>query len=137
MASRGSAEVRRFREVALQRFEDAEVLLANSRTNGAMYLAGYAIECMLKALLLAHAPASQHPRILKSFRGKMGHDLEGLKRALQRKGITIPAQVVRRLASVNTWSTELRYLPGRRKWQEAKGILVVAEEIIAWAKGRL
>src|SRR4051812_32994130 len=42
--TRGTA----FREVARVRRADADVLLANQRYGGAIYLAGYAIECVLK-----------------------------------------------------------------------------------------
>ncbi len=37
-----------FREVARVRLEDAGVLLAQRRQGGAVYLAGYAVECLLK-----------------------------------------------------------------------------------------
>jgi hypothetical protein len=37
-----------YQEVARIRMEDANTLLANNRHNGAVYLAGYAIECQLK-----------------------------------------------------------------------------------------
>jgi len=43
------------RTVAQRRFDDAECLLQkgqNARANGAMYLAGFVIECLLKAKLL-------------------------------------------------------------------------------------
>jgi HEPN domain-containing protein len=132
-----SAEVRRFYQVALQRFEDAEILFHNDRTTGAIYMAGYAVECMLKALLLAHVPASRRAAVLGSFRGKVGHDLEGLRRALQKRKVSFPASVARRFTSVNTWSTDLRYVPGRKKWQEARAFLDAAAEVLQWVKGRL
>ncbi len=37
-----------YREVARLRLDDAETLLDRSRFNGAIYLAGYAVECHLK-----------------------------------------------------------------------------------------
>jgi hypothetical protein len=59
MAGRQSKDVRRFRVAALQRFEDAQILLDNDRATGAVYLAGYAVECLLKAVLLERTPASR------------------------------------------------------------------------------
>src|SRR5271157_4939437 len=40
-----------FRELAQCRLEEAEVLLRNRKFSGAYYLAGYSIECALKARL--------------------------------------------------------------------------------------
>ncbi len=37
-----------YREVAIHRLKDGAVLLQQGRYNGAIYLAGYAIECQLK-----------------------------------------------------------------------------------------
>jgi len=58
-----ASEVDRFLRVALQRLEDAEVLLTNRRTTGAIYMAGYAVECAMKGVLLAHVPRSNKKRL--------------------------------------------------------------------------
>ncbi len=42
------------KELATARLEDAKILLANSRYEGAFYLAGYAIELTLKAKICTH-----------------------------------------------------------------------------------
>lgn len=42
------------RQLAEDRALDAQVLLANGRWSGAYYLAGYAVECGLKAGVLVH-----------------------------------------------------------------------------------
>lgn len=47
------------RTVAARRFEDAKYLCdseRNARANGAIYLAGFVIECLLKAMLLEQYP---------------------------------------------------------------------------------
>lgn len=46
------------RQLAEDRILDAECLLAGGRWNGAYYLAGYAVECGLKACIMAHVEAS-------------------------------------------------------------------------------
>src|SRR5438876_2241073 len=115
MSALRSLEVRRFYQVAVQRMEDARVLLDGQRTTGAMYLAGYAAECALKALLLASVPLAQQSALVKSFRGRIWHDLAWLKRQLVGKGVNIPADPDRRLIRVSTWSTDLRYTAGREK----------------------
>src|SRR5438046_4802102 len=104
MATPAPIESRRFYRVAHQRFEDGEILFENNRTTGAMYLAGYAVECALKALLFTSIPPSQHARLLRSFSGKMGHDYEWLKGRLRANGVAIPAEAARRLRFVSSWT---------------------------------
>jgi hypothetical protein len=55
------------RTVAERRFDDAQALRKtrqNARANGAMYLGGFVIECLLKASLLERFPSLQgnHPK---------------------------------------------------------------------------
>ena len=53
MPSHQPKEVRRFHRAAARRFEEAQFLLTRGNyTTAAVYLAGYAVECMLKALIL-------------------------------------------------------------------------------------
>jgi hypothetical protein len=73
-----ASEARRFYRAAWQRFDDAGLLLAAGRTTGAVYLAGYTIECMLKALILASVASHRRENWLREFRGSQAHDLEWL-----------------------------------------------------------
>jgi HEPN domain-containing protein len=130
-------EVRRFHRVALQRFGDAEILQANDRTTGAMYLAGYAVECVLKALLLAHVPAGRHGRLVESFRGKIGHSFEWLAQELRRRGVRFPAEVLRSLRRVNSWSTDLRYNAGKQKLSETRAFLDATVQVVQWVERKL
>ena len=43
-------EARLYYRAAKQRFDDAQLLLGAGRTTAAIYLAGYTVECFLKAL---------------------------------------------------------------------------------------
>jgi hypothetical protein len=45
MALPKPVEARRYYRAAVQRFDDAQLLLEQSRTTGAVYLAGYTVEC--------------------------------------------------------------------------------------------
>ncbi len=72
-------EARSFYQSAKQRFENAEFLLEAERTTGAIYLAGYSVECMLKALILSTVPPDQRVERLASFRGARAHDFDWLK----------------------------------------------------------
>ncbi len=69
-------EARRFYRVAKERFDDALFLLAGGRTTGAVYFAGYAVECMLKALILSRLTGKARRTTAESFRGTKGHDFE-------------------------------------------------------------
>ncbi len=56
-------EARLFIRRPKQRAEDAELLLKAGRTTGAVYLAGYTVECFLKAL----SPRRRGPRLRKEL----------------------------------------------------------------------
>lgn len=137
MPRRNSPHVRRFHLVALQRFEDAEILLQNGRTNGAMYLGGYTVECMLKALLLSSVPVGSQNALMKSFRGSIAHNYDWLRNELRAKGIEFPAIVARQLLIVNSWSTELRYLAGTKKAREVQVFLNAAAQLLEWVERKL
>jgi HEPN domain-containing protein len=127
-------EALRFYRVAVQRYDDAGTLLKSGRTTGAMYLSGYTVECALKAVLLANRPVSQQHKLLDLFSGKTAHDLEWLKQKIQDSGIRIPADVVKYLARVNTWTTDLRYVAGAQAMRETETFLKATIEIIEWVE---
>jgi HEPN domain-containing protein len=105
-----AAKVRRvtedFATVARTRRGDAGVLHQNGRTQAALYMAGYAVECSLKALL-----EIQKKPIPRSSRGG-GHDLRTLWKSSGLRARDLGEQGERFVAF---WSTSLRYqteLPG-------------------------
>lgn len=65
-----------FQQIANERFIDAKALLAAGRYNGAYYLAGYAVECALKARIAKLTQAGDFPP--KTRDGYYIHDLEKL-----------------------------------------------------------
>ena len=133
-----SRGIKRFHRVALQRFGDARLLFEGGRNTAAIYLAGYAVECGLKALLLSSATASECQAIVDSFRGFDGHNLKTLKaRYIERSRVSFPKSVAGRLTYVNLWTTSLRYEPANASPREAKEFLGATGEIIEWIEGRL
>jgi HEPN domain-containing protein len=74
--ARLAKEPRRFLRAAEQRLHEAQFLLQNDYTTASVYLAGYAVECMLKVLILASEPQAHHPETITSFRGTHGHDFD-------------------------------------------------------------
>jgi len=138
MAVPSLKEARDYRRCAYQRYEDAEILLRANHTTGAVYLAGYGVECMLKALILSAAPVGQAEEMLRSFRGPKAHSFNHLKdQYIARGGSRIPHELSRDFTLVDFWSTDLRYEPSNMERNEARKFTVAAGTIIRWAEGRL
>lgn len=138
MAIPSSRNARLFYRAAQQRFEDAEFLLSGDRTTGTVYLAGYGVECILKALILSTVPQLQEQAVLAQFRGGRAHDFDWLLRLYrQNQSVAIPRSTREDLRRVTTWSTEMRYSPGTISLRDARGFLDSAANIIAWAEGRI
>ena len=138
MAIPTSHEARLYYRCAFQRHEDAQILLHADHTTGAVYLAGYAVECTLKALILSAMTPHDRDVMLRSFRGAKAHDYEWLRdRYLFNGGARFPRHVTEAFTLVNDWSTDLRYLPRTLKDEEASDYLSSAAIIMQWADGRL
>jgi HEPN domain-containing protein len=132
-------KARPFYRAAMQRIDDARFLLEKGeRTNAAVYLAGYSVECVLKALLISSLPATKHDKIIGEFRKRgQGHDFDWLKHKYQHAGgATFPATIQRSFITVSTWGTDLRYETGTIKRKEAEAFLSAAEAIVRWADRR-
>ena len=138
MAIPASSEAKKFYRCAFERYDDAQILLRAAHTTGAVYLAGYGIECILKALILSVLAPAPRAEMLESFRGTKAHDYEWLRtRYFENGGPRFPREIIQAFALVNGWSTEMRYLPGFIKASEAEGFLAAAHNIIDWVDGRL
>jgi len=130
-------DARLFYRCALQRFEEAQILRKSEKTTGAMYLAGYAVECMLKALLLSATPESRTSETIKSFRGGHGHSFDWLRdQYLGKGGARFPPVVNECFALLNEWSVEWRYDPGVQSAADSDDFLDAVNAVLAWAKAR-
>jgi HEPN domain-containing protein len=128
---------RRYYRVAYQRLDDGTALLEISRPRAAIYLTGYAVECILKALLLMSTPAGERAEVLATFRGAIAHNIEWLRaRLIQRIG-RLPVGENRHVSLVSSWSTDLRYEPGPGNRDDAEAFLASADSILKWADGRM
>lgn len=138
MAVPVSPDARLYYRCAFQRYEEAEVLFNAEFTTGAVYLAGYGIECILKALVLMAVPVAVRTETLKSFRGIKAHEFEWLRSLyLTNGGARFPPVITQQFTLVNDWSTDLRYTPRSVREGEAEAFLEAAVAIIHWADGRL
>jgi HEPN domain-containing protein len=138
MALPNAKEARPYYRAAKQRFEDARFLLVAGRTTGAIYLAGYSVECILKALVLSILPQGQRMEMLGSFRSARGHDYQWLKsRYLENGGPNLTKGISKSFLYVNSWAVEIRYQAATAKYWDAKVFIDATEEILAWADGRM
>src|ERR1700733_15294346 len=123
---------RDFLKVAAQRLTTAEFLLKNKLTQDAMYIAGYTVECSLKALLLENTPAAEIAGLIRKLTaGAKMHRHDVLAGLLRDKGIHLPLRLTKRLRK-STWSTDLRYETGRKDTGETRAFLKTAEAIFRW-----
>ena len=101
-------------------------------------MAGYGIECILKALVLSVVPPSKmQTRPFRRFGAIVRHDYQWLRDEYRFKGGAGPPREVNRCFTlVNRWSTDLRYSPGNLKERDAESFFRAARVIMLWADGR-
>lgn len=130
--------IQMYRRAAGHRYDAAEFLVSHGWNIDGVYLAGYVVECSLKALILANTPPKDRPAIVaETFRGKLGHDYERLRRLLRGKGVTIPTDVRQQFLRVTHWSTDLRYSSRAILTRDAERFLEAAEFIRQWMERSL
>lgn len=126
-----------FQRAARQRLTTAEFLLDHRYNLDAMYLAGYALECTLKALILEISPAPEQAKVLRRISaGKQMHDPEVLGAMLKDLGRPIPLDLIKRLRR-SGWSTALRYESGREDTGQTRCFLKTAKAAYDWVEGQL
>jgi HEPN domain-containing protein len=132
------------RQLAEDRILDAERLLTGGRWAGAYYLAGYAVECGLKACIMVHVDTSGAIFQDKKFSEKCWtHDLEDLL-ALANLTPTLDADATANAAlSVNwttakVWSETSRYLQKTQLQAQAMYDAVAnnPDGVLAWIRLR-
>ena len=139
-----SKHVRLFRRAAERRLDDARFLAKSGeveRMTGAVYLAGYAVECGLKALLLSRTPAARQAGLMNDsggpFRGKRGHDVRALRIRCEAAGTPLPAAERDRLLELHRWDTDMRYNPADTDADEAAVFLDAAGTFLQFVKRSL
>ena len=138
MAVPSSPEARLFYRAAFLRIADSRALIAAGRTSGAVYMAGYGVECAFKALLIMAVPHDKRGEVVASFRGTAAHDFNWLRiQYLTRGGVQFPPIITRHLGVVGGWSTDLRYDSRVIPSQNAAAFLAAATAILEWVDGRL
>lgn len=126
------------RTVADRRFEDAYYLLKsgrNARANGAMYLGGFVIECLLKALLMEKYPWLQNrgrsEGTTKTAEREIwylcyrGHDLERISSKLPEvTRLLHRSNLLPSFRNIGAWTIFARYSPYMTEIREASEFLL-------------
>ncbi len=128
------------RQLAHDRLQDAAALLAAGRWSGAYYLAGYAVECGLKACIMAHVEATGVIFQDKRFSEKCWtHDFEvlvvqaNLKPALDAL-IGVNANFFANWGTAKDWEETSRYQQSTQAEAEAlyKAITAAPDGVFPW-----
>lgn len=141
------------RAVAERRFDDAMCLYNSGdrgRLNGAMYMGGFTIECLLKALLLERHRGLQRvldpAKLSKSERRiyglLFGHDLDqmlntllDIRVKLEMAGEQVGAPVWRKLRDVcEVWTVYARYSSKLASREAAERFLGNIREVKQWLR---
>lgn len=132
-----------FQQIALSRYQEARVLFENNHYDGAVYLAGYALESALKARICKILDAD-YPKSHTSFlthKPETLLDLSGLRKQFDvaRNNDTRLASNWALLTGNDGWNEQLRYKPiGTRSHDSALDILDALDDdvhgIITWLK---
>jgi hypothetical protein len=101
-------------------------------------MAGYGVECILKALLLSTIPVAYQKDQMEQFKGRIGHDFGWLKgEYIKRGGAGMPKTVTRSFVTANTWNVDFRYEPKFIGSDDADIFLSAAKILIDWADTRI
>ncbi len=119
--------------IARGRLKDAESLVAARRYDGAIYVAGYAVELHLKARICQTLKWKDFPESRKEFQGLTSfktHDLDILLRLSGREErIKIP--YFAEWSAVAQWNPEARYRPlGTARASDAKQMIAATKVLL-------
>src|SRR5260221_12015593 len=93
MALRNDIDARKYYRVSTQRLDEANVLVRNRLYAAAVYLAGYSVECVLKALLITLTPLGNRNKMRLALKDDFGHSLRRLRAGVIERGGDMPRNV--------------------------------------------
>lgn len=117
-----------YKLLATMRLEDASILLKHKRYHGALYLAGYAVECALKWAITRRENAIYLPANL---------EIHGLDRLLQASGLQPGLKEDKAVfacysALVDDWGPDGRYAAGMLDAHEALRLYKQINQVYQW-----
>ena len=130
-----------------QRLADAQALFNAARWRGAMYIAGYAVECLLKTKLIHIYDCKnleeledllRQRSILSADRTVFTHRLEDLLRLTPGYNrLKQNRDLWHMFHAVNLWTPQWRYTAKQATQQEATRFLTRIENILHWINNNL
>ena len=125
-----------------ERFKDAEELIAAERWQGAMYMAGYAVECLLKSKLM-RMYGCRHLRQLedelmtrgdlKSHESIYTHNLNVLLEITRSSDrLKQNSEICNTFNLVNRWMPAWRYSTDEHDSQDAEEFMDAVARLIQW-----
>jgi hypothetical protein len=130
-----------FQRLADLRASEAGVLAHNRKQQGAYYLAGYAVECALKACIAKQTKRHEFPPKHDYVREVYTHDLNKLLRlAGLDKQLETDMKANAALASnwnvVKLWDEAKRYVSSGLKGKDMYAALTGSDGVLTWIKQR-
>jgi HEPN domain-containing protein len=126
--AKGGTRLSLFRQVALERFRDADLLAKHGRSYAAVYLAGYAVECLLKLAVGKKTGSHLLPAIHEH------HELDVL---LSKSGLQPSLQKQQGLQAIfseisQEWGPHLRYRTSLLCAKESDLLFQRMNELYKW-----
>lgn len=126
--------------LATTRLDDAKALLSNARYAAAFYLAGYAVECALKACIARQTRRHEFPdkeRVNQSYTHNLVQ-LKGLSRLPLDEACSSDAILERNWSVVRQWKEQTRYHLSTKK--EAEDLMKAIDDpkhgVLPWLQER-
>lgn len=129
------------RTLAELRIEEARVLLANGKLHGAYYLAGYSVECALKACIAKKTKRFQFPAKPDHIHKLYTHKLKDLMKLAELDG-QLEMDMSKNKAlednwlTVKDWTEESRYSTSRLPAKDMYNAVSGADGVLPWIKQR-
>ena len=132
---------REFQKLADLRVQEAFVLVQNRRPQGAYYLAGYAVECALKACIAKETKRHEFPPKRKYVQEVYTHkltsllQLTGLDKQLE-NDMKANATLGINWGVVKEWDEESRYIISVLKGKDMCRALTGPDGVLTWIRQR-
>jgi HEPN domain-containing protein len=132
---------RDFKQLAELRAEEARVLLARGKQQGAYYLSGYAVECALKACIAKRTKRFEFPPKKTFVEKAYSHNLNelarlaGLEDELNRN-IKNNQSFAANWSTVKDWTEQSRYTPSGLNGKDMYHAVVDTDGVLPWIKLR-
>jgi HEPN domain-containing protein len=132
---------RDFKQLAELRAQEARVLLARGKQQGAYYLSGYAVECALKACIAKKTKRFEFPAKRAYVERAYSHNLDdlaklaGLEAELDRS-IKNNTAFAANWSTVKDWTEQSRYKPSGLNGKDMYHAVADMDGVLAWIKLR-